>query len=223
MAYTDGDPLDGAVERYLRYLDERSTPPPLEGLSDREREETSAIFRLFDACWGIEAMNPLPLDQDPIAIRLGSVGSVEDKVQLSGAAIRSARQRQRLTLRQVLAALKARGFELEAPWLFGVEQAPSIEVDGKLADELARVLGVQAQSLTSGDLPRKGNSLDLFLSSLRFSSLVEEWARRRGRDPEKTKQTVSRQLVGAAFRSHGEPSSAEWSQLVVEVLESLED
>lgn len=69
---SESEEFDGQlIEEYLRYLRGQGPPPRTEQLSDADRRKHEDIFRLLEAVVDADAIESPPLEEDPVAVRLG--------------------------------------------------------------------------------------------------------------------------------------------------------
>lgn len=64
---------DELVEEYLRYLRGHGPHPQIEELAQDERDEVEGLFALLDAAVDADEINEPPLEEDPLAVRLGLI------------------------------------------------------------------------------------------------------------------------------------------------------
>lgn len=160
------------------------------------------------------------LRRPAVAAALTPVAAPEAVVQLSGSAVKAARQQAKLDIRQVADALIARGHDVKVPWVLGLEQGGVTEAAGRVAQALAEVLHVSLQDLLARGRARVQNGLTAFLASRRCQQIIEAWARPRGEDPEEVKAWAAERLSAAPRRSQGEPDEAYWEQMLITLLET---
>src|SRR5258708_11133978 len=93
MVDFEPDRVDIVVEQYLRYLEDRHTPPTLTHLTRAERAEVEAILRILDASWKSEVCSLPTLERDQLPIQLGLVSAPGRMIQLSVQPSKTARNR----------------------------------------------------------------------------------------------------------------------------------
>lgn len=223
MSNIDSDEVDLAVEQYLRHLHTGDTPPSLHGLDEERAAEARQIFRLLDACWEGALVEIPAIEDDPLAVELGLVSKPRRVLEISGTAVKAARRKRGLNIKQVAEALAARGHPVSTAWAFDLERSAASALSNDAAEALAEVLGVSLVELSVAAHSEKTDSLSRFRKSKVFADVVGIWARVHHLDPEVLGNRVVLELARAPRRSHGEPDEDDWKRMLVGLLESWKE
>jgi transcriptional regulator with XRE-family HTH domain len=159
-------------------------------LSDQDRRELVGLIDTADALW-LSAQGAPALEHDPVAALLGLVPDSE--CRLNSAALSRARRRARLTVSDVAARLRQRGWEYDKGDVFRWETRTATDVPPAVVQAIADILGSPVDDLISAS-PRA--SLPDQLAAVRanplFEQLVNRWANAR---------RVSRSVAAATLES----------------------
>lgn len=146
-------------------------------LSDRDREELAGIVDTVDALW-LSAQGAPALADDPVAAMLGLLPDSE--CRLSSAALSRARKRAQLSISDVAARLRQRGWEFDKTDVFRWETRTATDVPPAVVQAVADILGSPVDDLISASSPA---SLPDHLGAVRmhplFEQLVDRWAQAR--------------------------------------------
>ena len=146
-------------------------------LSARDREELSSLLDAADTLWLFAQGAPALVD-DPVAAMLGLIPDSE--CRLSSAALSRARKRAQLSVSDVAARLRQRGWEFDKNDVFRWETRTATDVPPAVVQAIADLLGSSVDDLISGPSPA---SLPEHLSAVRrhplFEQLVDRWAQAR--------------------------------------------
>lgn len=159
-------------------------------LSDRDRQELTGLVDTADALW-LSAQGAPALEHDPVAAMLGLVPDSE--CRLGSAALSRARKRARLSVSDVAARLRQRGWEFDKGNVFRWETRTATDVPPAVVQALADILGSPVDDLISVSSQA---SLPDHLAAVRrhplFEQLVNRWAHAR---------RVSRAVAAATLES----------------------
>jgi len=224
MAEVGYDSIDGIVEQFLRYMEgEGQTPPSLEGLTAEEKAEARAVLQLLEACWGTASLQVPPLEEDPLAVELGLVTKQTALVMINGSAVKLARKRRGLNIRQAADMLSDAGHAVDLRWVLDVEQGSINEVPGEFAGVLAEVLGVPiAQLMAAPQTVASQGNLEVFLNSQAFRERVQHWGRAHDTESGQAMIRFSSMMRRAAARTKGNPNHEEWLRILDELMETHE-
>lgn len=146
-------------------------------LSDRDREELAGLVGAADVLW-LSAQGAPALEDDPVAAMLGLVPDSE--CRLDSAALSRARKRARLSISDVAARLRQRGWEFDKSDVFRWETRTATDVPPAVVQAIADILGTPVGNLILASSPA---SLPDHLAAVRkhplFDELVERWAQAR--------------------------------------------
>jgi transcriptional regulator with XRE-family HTH domain len=143
-------------------------------LSDRDREELAGLVDTADALW-LSAQGAPALEHDPVAALLGLLPDSE--CRLSSAGLVRARKRARLTISDVAARLRQRGWEYDKGDVFRWETRTATDVPPAVVQAIADILASPMDDLISVSSQA---SLPDYLAAVRrdplFEQLVNRWA-----------------------------------------------
>lgn len=159
-------------------------------LSDREREEVSAIGDTADLVW-LAAHGAPPLTSDPVAAMLGLIPDRDCSLDVR--ALKLARKRAGLTVSDLAARLTDRGWNFQKGDVFRWETRSAADVSPAVIQAIADVLDIPVDSLIS---VAGAAAAEDHLASVRrhplFDQLVDRWAR---------VQHISRAVAAAALET----------------------
>lgn len=211
----------------LDYLDTlngaKDTLPQLDDLTHDQRTQVLAAWGIVDQLLTTESLPEL--EADATAIALGAV----PLVPLDPAALRQARQRQKLRPSDIAASLQARGWSTNTSEVFTWERRPEDVAPALLAD-LASALDVSSDSLT---LPHRNattawidepeataQTLLQALYSDELDEVVQQWAQTFELGPSAARQDLQRRLSNAAYRGQRALTPRQWKAVVRVLLAS---
>lgn len=146
-------------------------------LSDRDREEIAGLVDMADGLWLSAQGAPEPAD-DPVAAMLGLLPDSE--CRLSPAALTRARKQARLSISDVAARLRQRGWEVEKSDVFRWETRTATDVPPSVVQAIADILGSPVDDLISApSLASLPDQLDVVRMHPLFEQLVNRWAQTR--------------------------------------------
>lgn len=143
-------------------------------LSDRERQDLVGLIDTADALW-LSAQGAPALQHDPVAAMLGLVPDSE--CRLGSAALSQGRKRAGLSVSDVAARLRERGWEYDKSDVFRWETSTATDVAPAVVQAIADILGSPVDDLISVS---SRASLPHHLAAVRrhplFEQLVNRWA-----------------------------------------------
>lgn len=146
-------------------------------LTEQERNDLAGIVETADALW-LAAQGAPALEDDPVAAMLGLLPDSE--CRLSSAALSRARKRARLSVSDVAARLRGRGWDFTKSDVFRWETRAATDVPPAVVQAVAEILKVPVDDLISipslGSLP---DDLAAVRAHPRFEQLVVRWAQAR--------------------------------------------
>lgn len=146
-------------------------------LTDRERAELAGVVETADALW-LAAQKAPALEDDPVAAMLGLLPDSE--CRLNPAALSRLRKRARLSVSDVAAGLRERGWEFDTSDVFRWETRTAAGVPPAVVQSIADILGASVEDLISAP---STESLPEHVGAARshplFEDLVERWAQAR--------------------------------------------
>ena len=144
-------------------------------LSDREREQISAIGDTADLLW-LAAHGAPALARDPVAAMLGLVPDRECSLDVR--ALTLARKRSGLTVSDLAVRLRERGWDVQKSDVFRWETRSARDVAPALIQAIADILDVRVDGLisTPDSSATKDQLADVRHHPL-FEQLVDRWAR----------------------------------------------
>lgn len=199
----------GERERILRDVE----------LTDRERDELSSIVEMSDLLW-LSAQGAPALADDPTAAMLGLLPDSE--CTLSSGALSRARKRARLSVSDVAARLRERGWEVAKSDVFRWETRTAADVPPAVVQAVADILGASVDDLIS---PPSGASLPEGVKSARlhplFGQLVDRWARAQRVSSAVAAGTLESRMLATVHRGE-QPSTEQLLQSLDALVTSIE-
>lgn len=184
------DERDRLVAELLERPQERELILRGAELTDRERAELAGIVETADALW-LAAQGAPAIEDDPVAAMLGLLP--DNECRLSSAALSRVRRRARLSVSDLAARLRDRGWEFDKSDVFRWETRTATDVPPAAVQAIADSLGSPVDDLisapSSASLP---DHLDAARAHPRFEQLVVRWAQAR---------RVSRAVAAATLES----------------------
>ncbi|GIH16055.1 helix-turn-helix domain-containing protein [Rugosimonospora africana] len=214
----EGDQLAQLTLDYLDVLSgSKDDLPQLDDLTNDQRAQVMAAWGTVDR---LLAGAPLPeLDSDPTAIALGAV----PVAPLDPAALRQARQRQKLRPSDVAAALRARGWSTSTGEVFTWERGTQ-DVPPALLADLASALDVSTDSLivrardaTVVGVDETDHAAQTLLQALysdELDEVVQQWAQAFELGPSAARQDLQRRLSNVAYRGQRTLTPRQWKAVV---------
>ncbi len=211
MTGPDHDVVGDATVLYLAYLSgEVSAPPDLGTLKPEVRRRAETVLAALDAAWHAGDFEPPPLAQDRSAITLGLVP--DPSRALSGPAVRTARQRTKLSVSDLAARLRDRGWDTQTSDVYQWEQKPAAaaNVPPAVISALADELRVPEPNLVTTPPPLRSDVAAVSATS-RFYELARRWAAAMNLGSDAQAGAVLQQLMLAgAVRRGAELAVDEW-------------
>lgn len=144
-------------------------------LDDGDRESINSLVETADLLWLVGRGAPALAD-DPVA---GMLGLVPDReCSLDSKALSRLRKRTGLTVSDVAARLRARGWDFQVGDVFRWEMRSASDVAPATVQAIAEILGVQIEDLMAGPSTTAGQ--DWFAEIRRnpvFTQLADRWAK----------------------------------------------
>lgn len=168
------DERDRLVAEMIQLPQERELILRGAEVTDRDRDDLAGIVETADALW-LAAQGAPAIEDDPVAAMLGLLPDSE--CRLSSAALSRARKRARLSVSDVAARLRERGWEFDKSDVFRWETRTAIDVPPAVVQAVADILGAPVDDLisapSSASLPDR---LAAVRAHPRFEELVVRWA-----------------------------------------------
>jgi hypothetical protein len=213
---------DQLAQLTLDYLDVlnggQDALPTLDDLTDDFRQRVLDTWSTIDR---IMVNEPLPpLDQDPVAIALSAVPTVD----LDPTAIREARQIQGIRPSDVAHALQKRGWATTTAEVFAWERRPHPVAPALLAD-LATTLRAGSDTLAHngprseahvGALGRDDatRTFQDVLYSDELNEIVDQWAQLFDVEPATARHNLQRRVASLAYRGAQTLSTHQWKAIL---------
>lgn len=188
-------------------------------LSDRDRQELAGLVDTADALW-LSAQGAPALEHDPVAAMLGLVPDSE--CRLGSAALSRARKRARLSVSDVAARLRQRGWEFDKSDVFRWETRTASDVPPAVVQAIADILSTPVNNLIS--TMTSASSPD-YLAAVRrsplFEPLVNRWARVRRVSQAVAAATLESRMLATVHRGE-HPSTDQLLQSLAVLVASVE-
>ncbi|GEN80216.1 hypothetical protein [Actinotalea fermentans] len=186
----DEDERDRLLSELIERPEERERILRTAELSGPDRDELASLLQTASALW-LSAWSAPRLEDDAVAAMLGLVPDRE--CRLDSPALSRARKRARLSVSDVAARLRERGWDFERSDVFRWETRTAIDVPPAVVQAIAEILVTPVDRLIS---PAISQSLPEPISVARehpkFEQLVNRWAEAR---------QVSRAVAAATLES----------------------
>lgn len=215
----DEDRRDKLVAEMLERPQERERILRDIELTDRERNELSSIVEMSDLLW-LSAQGAPALAEDPTAAMLGLLPDSE--CTLSSGALSRARKRARLSISDLAARLRERGWEVAKSDVFRWETRTAADVPPAVVQSVADILGAPVDDLIS---PPSTTSLPEGIKAARlhplFEQLVDRWARARRVSTAVAAGTLESRMLATVHRGE-QPSTEQLLQSLDALVTSIE-
>lgn len=146
-------------------------------LSEEDRRVLARLVETADSLW-FSAQRAPALEQDPVAAMLGLVP--DDECRLDRAALTRARKAARLSVSDLAAGLRQRGWEFDNGDVFRWETRSAADVPPAVVQAIADLLGTPLGNLISSS---SSTPVPDVIAAVRknplFEQLVDRWARAR--------------------------------------------
>ncbi len=223
MTGPDHDVVGDAAVLYLAYLSrDVSAPPDLGALEPEVRRRADTVLAALDAAWHAGDFEPPPIAQDRTAITLGLVP--DPSRALSGPALRAARQRAKLSVSDLAARLRDRGWDTQTSDVYQWEQKPAAaaNVPPAVINALADEVRVPERNLATTPPPLRSDVAAVSATS-RFHELARRWSTAMSLGSDAQAGAVLQQLMLAgAVRRGSELSTKEWLAALEALLQTHE-
>lgn len=190
------DPVERYLHDYIRFLDGEGDPPADDDLDDAQLVEIDgklALLRPRGAAVPAGAKTRIAR-----SLGLDRGGST---IAVDGTRLKAQRQRARMDLKTLAAAVTAAGQTVAAGRLYQVEKQINATLDQDMVTAIVSILGITVADIEAGghaQVPELARLLD----RPRIGDLIATWARDNHRDPTEIRGHVrSRVLEGTAFRA----------------------
>lgn len=164
---------DRLVAELLERPQERELVLAAAEMDDRERAELAEVIDTADALW-LAAQGTPTLEDDPVAAMLGLLPDRE--CHLNSASLSRVRKRARLSVSDVAARLRERGWQFDKSDVFRWETRTAADVPPAVVQAIADILGAPVDDListpTSASLPDRVGAVR---SHPLFEQLVARW------------------------------------------------
>lgn len=188
-------------------------------LSEQDRRELVSLVATADALW-LSAQGAPALEHDPVAAMLGLVPDSE--CRLNSAALSRARRRARLSVSDVAARLRQRGWEYDKGDVFRWETRTATDVPPAVVQAIADILGSPVDDLVSSS---SQTSLPDYLADVRrhpqYEQLVNRWAHARRVTRSVAAATLESRMLATVHRG-GHPDTEQLMRSLDALVSSVE-